>query len=252
MCYHKNISSETIILTKSLYLCVYKPSLHRLIAYFMKLLIQLLFPIIMITLIYIANTEPKIAFSGIEKYANAVSDNDSAIITKQLSLENRYVDLIKFIDEQDKPSEEMTLLKGFTYQVQFEDDQRAFTEFAKIPNNGLAQFSLGHIYAKYADTNEEVEQALHWTKLAAKSGVVKAQHDLAIFYQQIESYENAYIWARCAKLNKLEKASALVSELSTTIFLKDKLKIDQTYTRAMCKNNKKYNQFLDSIGYKLS
>lgn len=201
---------------------------------------------------YISINSNNILLSGIEKYADTVSVSQNNEISRHLSQEDRFNDLILFIDNQAQPTEETTLLKAFTYQVQMSDDMKAFDEFAKIPHNALAQFSLGRLHAKYANNNKQTAEAIYWTKLSAESGFVKAQHVLAIYYQRLQSYEKAYIWARCAKLNKLPAATALVTKLSTSIFLKDKQQIDSLYTPAKCKKNTEYDEILKLMGYKLS
>lgn len=218
---------------------------------FVRFLILILPFAVILFVSFISVNNHNIVLSGIEKYADTISIAKNNEISKHLSREDRFNDLIQFIENQAQPTAETTLLKGFTYQVQLNDDMKAFDEFSKITHNVLAQYALGHLYAKYARTNEQVNEAIYWMKLSAESGFVKAQHNLAIYYRNAESYEEAYTWARCAKLNQLPSATVLVTALSTTIFLKDKQRIDRIYTPSKCKKNTEYDEILELMGYKL-
>jgi TPR repeat protein len=77
--------------------------------------------------------------------------------------------------------------------------------------NANAQFSLGVMYDKGEGVPQDYKEAVRWYRMSAEQGKAIAQRNLGLMYFQgvgvIEDYITSYAWISVAKANGHEKAA---------------------------------------------
>jgi TPR repeat protein len=174
-----------------------------------------------------------IKLSGIERYAEKISTQESRQVGFTLLRNKQYTQARAFFElaanKGDIPSQ-VTLATLYYYDTTVDQHFKiAYQWFSKNSDHPMAQYYLSLMYHMGDYVTKNPQLALYWQQKAAYQSLPVAQYNQAVMYSNNQQYAEAFIWASYARNNDFSRAHDLVKQSEGHLTPQQKALAQQQY-----------------------